>query len=84
VCLVFGSILKFACLVHEPQAVFRKRDSGNHRRDRAAPCAPVLLVSVVLIGRAIASVYKRVPTTGPTVVEFRMWFFVGASTALSL
>jgi hypothetical protein len=38
----------------------------------------------VLIGFAIASAYTRTPTIGPTVVEFRMWFFVGASTALSL
>lgn len=79
-CLVFGSILKFACLVHEPQAVFRKRDSGNYRRDRAASCAPVLLVSGVLIRRAIASLCMLIPTIGLAVAKFRMWFFVGTST----
>jgi hypothetical protein len=84
VCLVFGSILKFACPVHEPQAVYRKRDSGNYRRDRAALCVLILLVSVVLTGRTIASVCIPVRTIGPTVVELSMCFFVGAYNVLAL
>jgi hypothetical protein len=42
------------------------------------------LVSAVLIGLAVASLYLRIPTIGPTVVKFRTWFFVGAYGILAL
>jgi len=42
------------------------------------------LVSIVPIGLAVASLYLRIPTIGPTVVKFRTWFFVGAYAALAL
>lgn len=48
------------------------------------PRAITFLVSLVLIGLAVASLYLRIPTIGPTVVKFRMWFFVGAYVVLAL
>jgi len=42
------------------------------------PRAITFLVSLVLIGLAVASLYLRIPTIGATVVKFRTWFFVGA------
>jgi hypothetical protein len=48
------------------------------------PRAVTFLVSFVLIGLAIASLYLRIPTIGPTVVKFRTWFFVGAYVVLTL
>ena len=43
-----------------------------------------LLISLVLIGLAIASLYLRIPTIGPTVVKFRTWIFIGAYAVLAL
>jgi len=48
------------------------------------PRVLTFLVSLVLIGLAVASLYLRIPTIGPTVVKFRTWFFVGAYAALAL
>jgi hypothetical protein len=48
------------------------------------PRAITFLVSLVLIGLAVASLYLRIPTIGSTVVKFRMWFFVGAYVVLAL
>ena len=42
------------------------------------------LVSAVLVGLAVASLYLRIPTIGPTIVRFRTWFFVGAYVVLAL
>lgn len=50
----------------------------------SAPRALTFLVSLVLIGLAVASLYMRIPTIGPTVVKFRTWFFVGAYAVLAL
>jgi hypothetical protein len=82
--VVFASFLVLACPAHDPPAVFCKRDIGHYKHDRAAPRALILLVSVVLIGRAIASVYVPIPTTRPTIVELRMRFFVIAYNVLAL
>ena len=60
------------------------------RREDAAmlslspPRLLTFFVSAVLIGLAIASLYLRIPTNGPTVVKFRTWFFIGAYVALAL
>ncbi|WP_246691658.1 hypothetical protein [Methylobacterium sp. WL12] len=48
------------------------------------PRAITFLLSLVLIGLAVASLYLRVPTIGATVVKFRTWFFVGAYVVLAL
>jgi uncharacterized BrkB/YihY/UPF0761 family membrane protein len=48
------------------------------------PRVITFLVSLLLIGLAIASLYLRLPTIGPTVVKFRTWFFVGAYVVLAL
>lgn len=48
------------------------------------PRTVTFLVSLLLIGLAIASLYLRIPTIGPTVVKFRTWFFVGAYVVLAL
>jgi hypothetical protein len=45
---------------------------------------PTFLVSPVLIGPAVAGLYMRIPTIGPTVVKFRTSFFVGAYEILAL
>jgi len=50
----------------------------------ASPRASTFLVSLVLIGLGVASLYLRIPTIGPTVVKFRTWFFVGAYVVLAL
>ena len=42
------------------------------------------LVSAVLVGLAVASLYLRIPTIGPTIVKFRTWFFDGAYVVLAL
>ncbi|ACA19863.1 conserved hypothetical protein [Methylobacterium sp. 4-46] len=42
------------------------------------------LLSLVLIGLAIASLYMRIPTIGPTVMKYRTWFFIGAYAVLAL
>jgi len=41
------------------------------------------VVSLVLIGLAVASLYMRIPTIGPTVMKFRTWFFIGAYVVLA-
>ncbi|TXN08273.1 hypothetical protein FV222_01090 [Methylobacterium sp. WL103] len=48
------------------------------------PRTITFLVSLVLIGLAVASLYLRIPTIGPTVVKFRTWFFVGAYVVVAL
>ncbi|NEU15087.1 hypothetical protein G3T14_23955 [Methylobacterium sp. BTF04] len=48
------------------------------------PRTITFFVSLVLIGLAVASLYLRIPTIGPTVVKFRTWFFVGAYVVLAL
>lgn len=48
------------------------------------PRAITFLVSLVLIGLAVVSLYMRVPMIGPIVVKFRTWFFVGAYVVLAL
>jgi cadmium resistance protein CadD (predicted permease) len=48
------------------------------------PRAFTFLISLALIGLAIASLYMRIPTIGPTVVKFRNWFFIGAYVVLAL
>ncbi|MCJ2037061.1 hypothetical protein [Methylobacterium sp. J-068] len=48
------------------------------------PRAVTFLVSLALIGLALASLYLRIPTIGPTVVKFRTWFFVGGYVVLAL
>ena len=48
------------------------------------PRTITFLVSLVLIGPAVASLYMRVPTIGLTVVKFRTWFFAGAYVVLAL
>jgi hypothetical protein len=48
------------------------------------PRTITFLVSLVLIGLGVASLYLRIPTIGPTVVKFRPWFFVGAYVVLAL
>jgi hypothetical protein len=48
------------------------------------PRVITFLVSLVLIGLAVASLYLRIPTIGPTVVKFRTWFFVSAYVVLAL
>ena len=48
------------------------------------PRVITFLVSLVLIGLALASLYLRIPTIGPTVVKFRTWFFVSAYVVLAL
>lgn len=50
----------------------------------SAPRALTFLVSLVLIGLAVASLYMRIPTIGATVVKFRTYFFVGAYAVLAL
>ena len=50
----------------------------------SAPRTLTFLVSVVLIGLAVASLYTRIPTIGPTVMRFRTWFFIGACVVLAL
>lgn len=42
------------------------------------------LVSLVLIGLAVASLYTRIPMVGRTVVAHRQWFFIGAYVLLAL
>ncbi|WP_246685265.1 hypothetical protein [Methylobacterium sp. WL103] len=64
--------------------------SSTMRRQDAAmlnlspPRTITFLVSLVLIGLAVASLYLRIPTIGPTVVKFRTWFFVGAYVVVAL
>ena len=49
-----------------------------------APPAITSVVSLSLIGLAVASRYLPVPTIGPTIVKFTTWFFVGAYMVLAL
>jgi len=48
------------------------------------PRAITFLVSLVLIGLAIASLYLRIPMIGPTIVKFRPWLFIGAYVVLAM
>ncbi|KQP89612.1 hypothetical protein ASF60_19185 [Methylobacterium sp. Leaf113] len=48
------------------------------------PRTLTFLLSLVLIGLAIASLSLRIPMIGPTVVKFRVWFFVAAYVVLAL
>lgn len=49
-----------------------------------APRLLTFLVSLVLIGLAVASLYTRIPMIGRTVVAYRQWFFIGAYVVLAL
>ncbi|MHC2000073.1 hypothetical protein ACYQR9_06465 [Methylobacterium sp. CM6241] len=49
----------------------------------STPRRLTFLLSLVLIGLAVASLYLRLPTIGPTVVKYRTWFFVGAYVLLA-
>ncbi|PNG27721.1 hypothetical protein [Methylocella silvestris] len=48
------------------------------------PGFPVFLVSVVLAGLAIATLYWRVPVVGAYVSSHRFWVLAGAYLALLL
>ena len=48
------------------------------------PRLVTFLLSVILIGLAVASLYLKIPTIGPTVVKYRTWFFIGAYAVLAL
>ncbi|AWN39604.1 hypothetical protein [Methylobacterium durans] len=48
------------------------------------PRLVTFLLSVILIGLAVASLYLKIPTIGPTVVKYRTWFFIGAYVVLAL
>ena len=48
------------------------------------PRTITFVVSFVLIGLAVASLYMRIPTIGPAVMKFRNWFFIGAYVILAL
>lgn len=48
------------------------------------PRAITFLVSLMLIGLAVASLYLRIPMIGATVVKFRMWFYIGAYVVFAL
>jgi cadmium resistance protein CadD (predicted permease) len=50
----------------------------------SAPRLLTFLVSIVLIGLAVASLYTRIPMVGRTVVVHRQWFFIGAYVLLAL
>lgn len=50
----------------------------------SAPRLVTFLVSLVLVGLAVASLYWRIPYVGRTVVAYRTWFFVGAYVVLAL
>lgn len=41
----------------------------------SSPRTTTFVVSLVLLGLAVASLYMRIPTIGPTVMKFRNWFF---------
>lgn len=60
----------------------RRHDGGM--LNLSPPRAITFLVSLVLIGLAVASLYLRIPTIGATVVKFRTWFLVGAYVVLAL
>jgi cadmium resistance protein CadD (predicted permease) len=60
----------------------RRQDEGM--LNVSPPRTITFLVSLVLIGLAIASLYMRIPTIGHTVVKFRTWFFVAAYVVLAL
>lgn len=49
----------------------------------SSPRTMTFVVSLVLIGLAVASLYMRIPTIGPTVMKFRTWFFIGAYVVLA-
>jgi hypothetical protein len=59
-----------------------RRDDGG-MLNLSPPPAITFLVSLVLIGFAVASLYLRIPTIGATVVKFRTWFLVGAYAVLA-
>ncbi|MER2265586.1 hypothetical protein [Methylobacterium oxalidis] len=48
------------------------------------PRLVTFLLSVILIGLAVTSLYLKIPTIGPTVVKYRTWFFIGAYAVLAL
>ncbi|AWN40705.1 hypothetical protein [Methylobacterium durans] len=48
------------------------------------PRLMTFLLSVVLIGLAVASLYLKISTIGPTVVKYRTWFCIGAYVVLAL
>lgn len=50
----------------------------------SAPRTITFLVSLVLIGLAVASLYMRIPTIGRFVAGHRTEFFVGAYAVLML
>ena len=50
----------------------------------SSPRLVTFLLSVILIGLAVASLYLKIPTIGPTVVKYRTWFFIGAYAVLAL
>jgi hypothetical protein len=57
---------------------------GGGMLNLSPPRAITFFVSLVLIGLAIASLYMRIPTIGPTVVKFRTSFFIAAYVLLAL
>ena len=48
------------------------------------PRTMTFVVSLLLIGLAVASLYMRIPTIGPTVMKFRNWFFIGVYVILEI
>ncbi|GJE44225.1 hypothetical protein [Methylobacterium soli] len=48
------------------------------------PRLVTFLLSIVLIGLAVASFYLKIPTIGATVMKYRTWFFIGAYAVLAL
>ena len=50
----------------------------------SSPCTMTFVVSLVLIGLAVASLYMRIPTIDPTKMKFRNWFLIGAYVVLAL
>ncbi|AWN40132.1 hypothetical protein [Methylobacterium durans] len=48
------------------------------------PRLVTFLLSIILIGLAVASLYLKIPTIGPTVVKYRTWFFIAAYAVLAL
>lgn len=71
-------------LVALPSPLLNHATPGWGMLNLSPPRAITFLVSLLLIGLAVASLYLRIPTIGPTVAKFRTWFFVGAYAVLAL
>ena len=50
----------------------------------SAPRSLTFLVSLVLVGLALATMYTRVPVVGSYVASHRTWFFVCGYAVLAL